>query len=265
MSTIAIINAQKAIEFEAKFQSEYKAENAASQSAQMPPNSSTATNAKRSTGSGKMYSVESIEGYQSASSLNSYAALSAQQKATASTSEDVSIKGAIAVPVATDFSESKKSLNEVAATKGQLASVPDIDVCSFLSKIPPIKIDLNPDLGGGNELSDLIGEINGITLKGMQVVSDAIVGIVGGIGAVIGDTAAAIDAAIPDIKCGSPPPTVMVDLPIPTASAITTPSAPSAPVQEVPDVEYGTDPQITVESPDVTVKSIDDVLDSGEF
>jgi hypothetical protein len=256
--SVALINASKAA-------ANYKTANAVSQSGQTPPNSSTATNAKKSTGSGKMYSVESIEGYQSASSLNSYAALSAQQKATASTSEDVSIKGAIAVPVATDFSESKKSLNEVAATKGQLASVPDIDVCSFLSKIPPIKIDLNPDLGGGNELSDLIGEINGITLKGMQVVSDAIVGVVGGIGAAIGDTAKAIDDAIPDIKCGSPPPEITVDLPIPTASALTQPPVPAAPTQVVPDVEYGTDPQITIESPDVTVKSIDDVLDAGEF
>jgi hypothetical protein len=257
--SVALTNVSKAA-------TNYNSANNASQSAPSSPTSAIATNSNRVSGSGKMYTVESIEGYQSASNLDSYAALSAQEKANASTNEDVSIKGAIAVPAATDFSESKKSLNEVAATKGQLASVPDIDVCSFISNISPIDINLNPDIGGGDRLSDLIGEINGITLRGMQVVSDAIVGVFGGIGAVIGDTAKAIDDAIPDIKCGSPPPTVMVDLPIPTASAITPTPPPAAPTEPtVPDVEYGTDPQITIESPDVTVKSIDDVLDSGEF
>jgi hypothetical protein len=30
-------------------------------------------------------------------------------------------------------------------------------------------------------------------------------------------------------------------------------------------VPYGTDPNIVIESPDVTVRSLDDTIDSGEF
>lgn len=225
-----------------------------------------ASTRKSAGASERLYTMDSIEGYQSSSNLSSYATLSAQQKASAPNGEDVSIKGAIPVPVATDFTESKGSVNEVAATKSPLASVPDIDVCSFLSKIPPINIDLNPDLGGGNTLADILGEINGITLKGMEIVSDAIVGVVGGLGKAIGDVGAAIDAAIPDITCGTPPPTVTVDLPVPTGAALTPPTAPVTPAAPaVPAVSYGTTPQIVVESPDVTVKSIDDELDAGEF
>lgn len=225
-----------------------------------------ASTRKSAGASERLYTMDSIEGYQSSSSLSSYATLSAQQKASAPNSEDVSIKGAIPVPVATDFTESKSSMNEIAAAKSPLASVPDIDVCSFLSKIPQIDINLNPDLGGGNTLADILGEINGITLKGMEIVSDAIVGVVGGVGKVIGDVGAAIDAAIPDITCGTPPPTITVDLPIPTGAALTPPVAPAIPTAPaVPAVSYGTTPQITIESPDVTVKSIDDELDAGVF
>lgn len=226
----------------------------------------SASTRKSQGASERLYTMDSIEGYQSSSNLSSYATLSAQQKASSPNSEDVSIKGATPVPVATDFTESKSSVNEISATKSPLASVPDIDVCSFLSKIPPINIDLNPDLGGGNTLADILGEINGITLKGMEIVSDAIVGVVGGAGKIIGDVASAIDEAIPDITCGTPPPTVTVDLPIPTGAALAPPAAPvTSAAPAVPAVSYGTTPQIVVESPDVTVKSIDDELDGGEF
>lgn len=219
---------------------------------------------RRCSSTARMYTAESIRGYQESSKLSTYASLSAESKSVAKTSEDVSIKGSMAVPAASSYQEATGGVTELLASKSPLSKVPDIDVCSFLSKIPPININLNPEIGDSS-LSDILGEISGITLEGMEVVSRGIVDAVSAVGNAVGGLASAIQESIPTIGCATPGPEVMVELPT-IGSAITPKAVPATPTtQAVPRVPYASEPQITIDSPDVTVRSIDDELDGGEF
>lgn len=179
--------------------------------------------------------------------------------------EDVSIKGAVPVPVATDFTESKKSINEIVAQKGELASIPNIDLCAFLPKIPNIDI---PSLGGGGgpDLGDIMATINGVTLGGVKLISGVLEGALGTLGDITNNISAAIQANVPNISCGAPiAQTIPQQVPA-IGSALQSPSVPGVPTQAaVPSVDYGVEPEITVETTSLTVKSIDDELDAGEF
>ena len=147
-----------------------------------------------------------------------------------------------------------------------MSQVPDIDICGFLGKVPSLDLDIpNASIGGLPSLNDIMAGINGITLPTLQIASEAIVGVVGKINDTIADIGTAIQSNIPTISCGKP-------------EAIPTPqsqpqlgSALSQPAEEPVDafiaepVPYGTNPNIVIESPDVTVKSLDDEIDLGEF
>lgn len=180
--------------------------------------------------------------------------------------EDVSIKGAVPVPVATDFTESKKSINEIVAQKGELASVPNIDLCAFLPKIPNIDIPSLGGGGGGPDLGDIMASINGVTLGGVKLISGVLEGALGTLGDITNQISAAIQANVPNISCGAPiAQTIPQQVPA-IGSALQPPSVPGAPTTPaVPSVDYGVEPQITVETTSLTVKSIDDELDAGEF
>jgi hypothetical protein len=217
---------------------------------------------------GSVYSAGDIEAYQSSQSsqIQSYSSLGAEQKATATSSEAVSIKGMVNVPVATNFSESKQSINEVAAQRGDLATVPNIDICGFLGDTSSFDFDLpNLKLGGLPSLNDIMAGINGITLPSLQIASDAIVGIVGKIGDAINDIGAAIQGSIPTISCGKPSTLPSLPSPPQMGDALKAPTVPVVSETVVEPVAYGTNPNITIESPDVTVQSLNDEIDSGEF
>lgn len=180
--------------------------------------------------------------------------------------EDVSIKGAVPVPVATDFTESKKSINEIVAQKGELASIPNIDLCAFLPSIPNINI---PSIGEGSglpSLGDIMATINGVTLGGVKLISGVLEGALGTLGDITNNISAAIQANVPNISCGAPiAQTIPQQVPA-IGSALQAPSVPGVPTQAaVPSVDYGVEPEITVETTSLTVKSIDDELDAGEF
>lgn len=180
--------------------------------------------------------------------------------------EDVSIKGAVPVPVATDFNESKKSVNEIVAQRGDLASVPNIDLCAFLPNVPNIDI---PSLGAGKDspsLGDIMATVNGITLKGVELASGALEATLGVLNDLSNAIGSAIQENVPNISCGAPiAQTIPQQVPA-IGSALQPPSVPGVPTQAaVPSVDYGVEPQITVETTSLTVKSIDDELDAGEF
>jgi hypothetical protein len=190
-----------------------------------------------------------------------------QEQSTTTEGESTSIKGMVNIPAASNFSESKKSLNELASQKGDLASVPNIDICGFLGDLPSIDLDIpNIRLGGLPSLNDIMGAISGITLPALQISSELITGVVGKIGDAIEDIGKAIQGNIPTISCGKPKPLPELPAPPSLGQALTPPST----IDQVDafiaePVPYGTSPSITIESPDVTVKSLDDEIDAGEF
>ena len=203
-----------------------------------------------------------------------YMKLGVGGKATAVTSEDVSIKGMINPPVATNFIESKESLNELSARRGDFSKVLDIDLCGFLSRLPEIDqrileqidIDLGKKIEENPTINDIMVAVNGVTLPALQVDSGDITDIVGKIDLSIEDIGAAIQGRIFKITCGKRP---MVDLSLTGSGAPLLGSAFAIPsfvtTAEPEPVPYGTDPNIVIESPDVTVRSLDDTIDSGEF
>lgn len=183
--------------------------------------------------------------------------------------EDRSIVGMVNVPVATDFTESKQSLNELTTQRGDLASIPDIDLCGFMSNLPDSpEIDLPSvdDLVQDN-LNKVFAAIQGVTLPAVTFISNGIDEVVGTIDAAVGELGAAAQSAIPRLSCGKKPITPetvggLVEL----GSALSAPSdAVDAAEPVVEPVPYGTTPNIIIESPEVTVDALDDEIDLGEF
>lgn len=216
---------------------------------------------------GAVYTTEDIETYtfDEENRIKSYAALGAAQKASTKTSEAVSIKGMVSVPVATNFTDSKKSMNELSGQKGDIAKVKDINLCGFLSDVPSLDLDItNFKPGGLPSLNEIMAGINGITLPTLQIASEAVTQVVGKIGDTLNQLGNDIQSQIPTISC----------------KPREEPSAPKLPelgsdIRQQPDFEidaftiepvpYGTDPNIIIDSPDVTVQSLNDTLDAGEF
>jgi hypothetical protein len=180
-------------------------------------------------------------------------------------SEERSIVGMVSVPVATDFTESKQSLNELTTQRGDLATVPDIDLCGFMSNLPESDISLPslPDLQ--STLDEVMASVQGITLPVLQVASDAIYGIVGTVDSAVGDLGAALQSSIPTLSCGKKAVDVEdVEGAVSLGQALVPESQPpSEAVVETP--AYGTQPIIVIDSPEVTVDALDDQIDLGEF
>ena len=216
---------------------------------------------------GSVYTTEDIETYtfDEENRLKSYAALGAAQKAATKTSEAVSIKGMVSVPVATNFKDSKNSMNELSGQKGDSAKVKDINLCGFLSDVPSLDLDItNFKPGGLPSLNEVMAGINGITLPTLQIASDAVTQIVGKVGDTLNKLGSDIQSQIPTISCkpnAKPEPEKLPEL--------------GSDIRKQPDFEidafmiepvpYGTSPNIVVDSPDVTVQSLNDTLDAGEF
>jgi hypothetical protein len=216
------------------------------------------------------YTAEDIEQYKATteSQLKDYTTLSAEQKVAAVNPEFVGIKGAIPVPVSSSYSDSKSSLNEIVAQQGELAAAAaagNIELCGFLSNLPSIDIDMAAPQLGIPGLQDIMKEINGIATPALEFGSDAIVGIVGGASKAIGDLASALQSNVPTVTCGG----VSLPLPTPTPLGLATALIPGGPligvVAPILLDKVGITPPINISSPDVTVQSLNDVLEAGEF
>lgn len=242
------------------------------------PQGSAPTNAKLGDSSsnptsksakGAVYSQSDIDSYRASTeaSIKNYSTLSAQQKTTATAPEFVGIKGAVSVPAASSYDDAKTSINELAANAGDLASAANagnIEICGFLSGLPSIDIDMSAPQLGIPALQDIMKAVNGISMPALEFGSDAIVGIIGGASKAIGDLASALQSNVPTITCGGVPaippvsPATLASALIPGGPIVTT-LAPIALKQ------IGVTPPINVTSPDVTVQSLNDVLEAGEF
>lgn len=217
---------------------------------------------------GAIYGSEDIQQYQALSEglLANYSA-SDVEKIYAPVSETVGIRGALNVPAASSYADAKTGLTEIMANSGELASVAksnNIELCGFLSDLPTIDIDMSAPQLGIPSLQEIMKGINGITIPGLEFVSEGIVGVLGGVAKEVSGLASAIQSQIPTITCGAPQPKPTTQ-PTTLGGALT-PSRPSAvvptPVEAKP---VGIVPSISVESPDVTVQSLNDVLEAGEF
>lgn len=216
------------------------------------------------------YSVSEIQQYQqnTESQLKNYTTLSAEQKVNSVNPEFVGIKGAIPVPAASSYTDAQTSLNEIVAQQGELASAAaagNIELCGFLSELPSLDIDMSAPQLGIPALQDIMKEINGIATPALEFGSDAIVGIVGGASKAIGDLASAIQSNVPTITCGGK----ALPLPTPTPAGLATALVPGGPLVAAvaPTLldQVGVTPPINISSPDVTVQSLNDVLEAGEF
>jgi hypothetical protein len=185
--------------------------------------------------------------------------------ASSPSTENKSIIGMVSVPVATDFTESKQSLNELTTQRGDLSTVPDIDLCGFMSNLPDSNIDLSePSTQITSSLNEVMASIQGITLPILQVASDSIYGIVGTVDSAVGDLGAALQSSIPTLSCGKKPVTVEdVEQVAALGQAFFAEPQVAEPVVETP--AYGTQPVIVIDSPEVTVDALDDQIDLGEF
>jgi hypothetical protein len=179
--------------------------------------------------------------------------------------ENKSLVGMVSVPVATDFTESKQSLNELTTQRGDLATIPDIDLCGFMSNLPDSNLNLPSAAQLQLSLNEVMASIQGITLPSLQVASDAIYGIVGTVDSAVGDLGAALQSSIPTLSCGKKPVTVEdVQQVAELGQAFAPEPQPQAEaVVETP--AYGTQPTIVIDSPEVTVDALDDEIDLGEF
>lgn len=223
---------------------------------------------------GNFYGYDTIQSASNLekSSTESYAASSAAQKTTTAQSEAVSIRGMVNVPVASNFQESKQSINELAAQKGDFSKINDIDICAWMGDIPKIDLDItNFKLGDLPSINDILAGINGITLPALQLASDAITGVIGKISDTVSQIASDIQSQIPTISCGKPKP---AELPEPDSTLGDTISSNQEEFRIDPFTDditsrqpppYGVDPNIVIESPDVTVQSLNDTIDAGEF
>ena len=219
---------------------------------------------------GSAYSSMDITAYreQTHNELKRYSTLSADEKNSAVASEFVGVRGSISVPVASSYSDSKTSITEIAAEEGVLAEVAkrdEIDICGFLGDLfPDATNQVTDPFPGIPQLEDLVKEINGIATPVLEFGADAIMGVIGGATRAIGDVASAIQDSIPNITCSKALP-----LPTPVQLGLASAIFPGAPivaaVAPVVIEQIGIKPPINVSSPDVTVQSLNDVLEAGEF
>jgi len=219
--------------------------------------------------SGDFYTQDQIETYMfdQKTQVQSYAVLGPAYDSATTTSEAVSIRGMVSVPVATNFEDSKKTMNELAGKKGDLAKLKDINICAFLSDIPNLNIDItNFKIGKLPSLNDIMSAINGITLLALKFPTDIMAEVFGAAGQFVNDISSQIQGAIPTISCKPK-----------EAPQAQEPSAPSIgedvsfddeididPFIAEP-VPYGTQFNVVIDSPDVTVRSLDDEIDAGEY
>lgn len=229
----------------------------------------SSSNAVNKNANGIIYGSEDIKQYEALSDglLLDYSSLGANQKISAPASESVGIRGAVSIPVAASYGDAKVGITELMANSGDLAAAAgagNIELCGFLSNLPSLNIDMSAPQLGIPALQDIMNGINGLSLPVLEFASEAIVGALGGAAKAAGDLASALQSNIPTITCGAA-------LPIPPISPATLASAliPGAPIvtalAPIAIKQIGITPPINVSSPDVTVQSLSDVLEAGEF
>ena len=168
------------------------------------------------------------------------------------------------VPVTQTSPREEQSI--VGTQRGDLAAVPDIDLCGFMSSLPDdsgITIDTSQV---ESDLNKIFASIQGITLPAVTFISDTIDGVVGTIDTAVGDLGAAVQSQIPKLSCGKKPITTeTVDEVVQLGSALVPPSEADQAPAAVEPPPYGTQPTIVIDSPEVTVDALDDQIDLGEF
>lgn len=190
--------------------------------------------------------------------------ISVEESPTVVANEAISIQGMVVVPAATDYTESKKSLNEISTERGEMASVPEIDICGFMSSLPDLDLGLPEGDSILPTIEDIVAKINGITLSVLTVATDAVNDIVGKVQDTVEDIGQGVGSGIPKVTCGKKPPVTEEPVGMDEIGAALAPPPVEQPVTVEPP-PYGTDPVIVIESPEVTVQSLDDQIDLGEF
>jgi hypothetical protein len=218
---------------------------------------------------GSVYEKTDIGAYQKKveDTVKKYSALSVQQKTAAVAPEFVGVKGAISVPVAAAYDDSKTSLNEIAANASDLASAAktqNIELCGFLSDLPSIDFDMSLPGAGIPALQDIMKEINGISMPSLEFGASAITDAIGGATKAIGDLASAIQSNIPTVNCGGISPLLPVT-PAGFAAALIPGGPLVTTLAPIALKQVGITPPINISSPDVTVQALNDVLEAGEF
>lgn len=188
-------------------------------------------------------------------------------------SESVGIRGAVPVPAASSYTDAKSNFNELVSNEGEFAAVTkaaNIDLCPFLSNLPDLGIDLSAPQLGIPALQDFMAKVNGVGEKVLGFLSGAW-NPFGGKSPLdrlqeayqsVSNLATAIQQSIPTITCGGGNPLAPVAAsPISTALFPVQMSLPPVSVVQ----QIGIAPAINISSPDVTVQSLNDVLDAGEI
>jgi hypothetical protein len=198
-------------------------------------------------------------------------ALKEQQKLTPEAS---GLQGAIRVPAASSYADAKTDFNSLVSDYGDLSQVSkrnNIELCGFLNDLPKIDIDLSSPLSGIEGYDEFIAKVNGVGKKFLGVLTGT--ENLFGSGPTpfdrfqeglqqISNLASAIQQNIPTISCGGTQPLEAVSAsPIGSALFPNVMSPPPIPSFQ----QIGVTPSINISSPDVTVQSLNDVLEAGEF
>lgn len=201
------------------------------------------------------------------------------QKASSSqsqSSESVGIRGAVPVPAASSYTDASGNFNELVSNEGQLAQVAkasNIELCGFLDGLPKLGIDLSAPQLGIPALQDFMAKVNGVGEKVLGFLTGTYnpfnpLGRPSPFDVLqqglqrISNLATAIQQSIPTITCGGGNVLGPVAAsPIGTALFPVQMSLPPVSVVQ----QIGIPPSINVSSPNVTVQSLNDVLDAGEI
>ena len=200
---------------------------------------------------GRIYTPDDIMDYMEAERdrIRSYMGLGVDGKVSAVMGESVTIRGMVDIPGASQFNEAIGTIYQIAKSKGDLSKVSDIRGSGFVDGIPLIE-DTVPDVPMPFEESnitsnEIMARICGVSYPVSSAESGA------DLKKILSGMRERVQPAPPLPGMGdafAPPPPPLLAAP-----------------ELVPDVEYGIDPNIVIESPDVTVQSLNDEIDSGEF
>lgn len=198
---------------------------------------------------GRIYTTEDISEYVELQQefYKRYMALGVDGKVAARTGEAVTIRGMVDIPGASDYMEAVSArIHDVVSAKGDLSKVGDPKLQRLVRGVRIIE-ETVPDVPipfeeSAVSLKDIVARIGGMSYPVELEVSPE-----------------DIDRIVMEERVQQPSLPAMGDAFVPRIPPLI-----AAP-QPVPEVEYGIRPNIVIESPDVTVQSLDDEIDSGEF